>query len=767
VTFNLRPYQEVAVEQTGNLLYKKGMKSGVIHLFTGGGKSLVTAVNIDKYANPIQGKRTLIVGGINRVLVLQMHYNLKKYFGYMGGNITLPDGRLVPAAGVVMGDINQTNARTVVASIQSLITEVDVGRLGKAEHILSVPLEKKDLIVDKFGNVRKNPNNPRPFLVSPRIDQMLEQGGTFDLWYPDECHHAVSDSQIYLVHMLQQIRALLDLPPMKIIGNTATPKRTDERGLHTLFETIIVSYTVPWGQRHGYLVPFWEEEGKQAERVLIDEYETDEMGNGTSTENRTTIRYVDNWAEIVAQAYLDRMQGRRCFGYWSQYNGAGPVEDSIWVTATMNAMGIKAAHVDADKCINEFGTVLPKNAAGKLLDRLACGDLSVINNYNIFVEGVDVPEVDGILLGRRISADNPVLLTQIMGRGLRPAPGKENLKLLDFTGQQLVLDGVADLMGYTVDPFTGAPREDINWQLVIEQFMGLWRSRPEDVEKWIYVQKRYKEKTIREAINRALRGEEMEEVHIRALNECYEFCSDEDRLSEGMDLRDQREQNMVHGKNTTYVLTRIITKSSGAWHADPVTAMMSLPVGHTDSFIINPPNHTNSRIADAALLALSSDEENALKAGKTPEQLAKMLEFFTVAKELYENFTGWHIVGAYWEAQNKHNLWALADPALDVLEDDLTAYSKDIEGYTAAFSDKKKTKSWGKDPATEKQMRALAQVSRTSLNKMPEEWRLKPEEGGIGKGGVAKLITHYAAQNVITPIIEKFNQAIKKAEELL
>jgi superfamily II DNA or RNA helicase len=78
-------------------------------------------------------------------------------------------------------------------------------------------------------------------------------------------------------------------------------------------------------------------------------------------------------------------------------------------------------HVDADTPAAE------RKAA---LAALSEGSIRVIFNVALFGEGVDIPSIDGVVL-LRPTASLAVHLQQI-GRGLRPADGKDTAVVLDF-----------------------------------------------------------------------------------------------------------------------------------------------------------------------------------------------------------------------------------------------------------------------------------------------------------------------------------------------
>jgi superfamily II DNA or RNA helicase len=77
-------------------------------------------------------------------------------------------------------------------------------------------------------------------------------------------------------------------------------------------------------------------------------------------------------------------------------------------------------------------TPLPERDAA--LRRLRAGDTSVVFSVDLFNEGLDVPEVDTILLLR--PTESATVFLQQLGRGLRWAEGKAVCTVLDLIGQQ-------------------------------------------------------------------------------------------------------------------------------------------------------------------------------------------------------------------------------------------------------------------------------------------------------------------------------------------
>ena len=68
----------------------------------------------------------------------------------------------------------------------------------------------------------------------------------------------------------------------------------------------------------------------------------------------------------------------------------------------------------------------------RAIQQLRDGELDVLFSVDVFNEGVDVPEIDTVLMLR--PTDSPIVFLQQLGRGLRPSDGKAELRVVDFIG---------------------------------------------------------------------------------------------------------------------------------------------------------------------------------------------------------------------------------------------------------------------------------------------------------------------------------------------
>ncbi|KAI9171214.1 DEAD/DEAH box helicase [Paramyrothecium foliicola] len=72
----------------------------------------------------------------------------------------------------------------------------------------------------------------------------------------------------------------------------------------------------------------------------------------------------------------------------------------------------------------------PKLERSAILDTFKKGEFPVLVNCGVFTEGTDIPNIDCIVLGRPTRSRN--LLVQMIGRGMRLHPGKQNCHIIDL-----------------------------------------------------------------------------------------------------------------------------------------------------------------------------------------------------------------------------------------------------------------------------------------------------------------------------------------------
>lgn len=219
----------------------------------------------------------------------------------------------------------------------------------------------------------------------------------------DESHHATAASYR---------RILEAYPEARVLGVSATPIRSDGSGFDDLFDSLICGPTVQQLIDQGYLCHF---------RLLADENPMQTGGARTrqgdySSGDIAELNPAFELSANLAASYKKHCPGKRVIVF------SVNVEHSQIIAARYQAAGVPAAHLD--------GSSSPEERQ-HTLERFKVGEIKVLCNCALFTEGFDLPELDGVQIAR--PTKSLALHLQMLGRALRPAPGKEQAILLDHT----------------------------------------------------------------------------------------------------------------------------------------------------------------------------------------------------------------------------------------------------------------------------------------------------------------------------------------------
>ena len=111
------------------------------------------------------------------------------------------------------------------------------------------------------------------------------------------------------------------------------------------------------------------------------------------------------------------------------------VKESVWAANYCRSMGIRSLHVDGDNFLVD-GKLYDRKKDPKLfeesMEAWREGHISIIWNRFVMREGVDFPEIRCIILATPIGSYRSFL--QMVGRGLRTHPGKEDCLVIDHGG---------------------------------------------------------------------------------------------------------------------------------------------------------------------------------------------------------------------------------------------------------------------------------------------------------------------------------------------
>ena len=125
------------------------------------------------------------------------------------------------------------------------------------------------------------------------------------------------------------------------------------------------------------------------------------------------------------------------------------VPHSIHLRDEFVKSGVRAEHIDGST---------PKPERDATLARLASGEIELVTNCMVLTEGWDMPEVGCCILARPTKKMG--LYRQMIGRVLRPAPGKADAIILDHSGAVFRHGFAEDRVEWTLDPDRRASSRD-------------------------------------------------------------------------------------------------------------------------------------------------------------------------------------------------------------------------------------------------------------------------------------------------------------------
>ncbi|UHC14450.1 hypothetical protein LRS73_18045 [Methylobacterium currus] len=201
-----------------------------------------------------------------------------------------------------------------------------------------------------------------------------------------------------------------------MLGVTATPERSDGRGLAEIFDEMVIGPSVADLIALKHLVrPIVY---APSTRSALSSVET-RMGDYDRAQLAEVMSSAALVGDVVAH-YRRLAAGLPAVAFYM--NRA----HSELVAERFRAAAISAAHVDGNT---------PRDDRRAMLAALGTGGLQVLTNCGLVSEGVDVPVIGAAIL--LWPTKSLALYLQLVGRALRPSPGKDRSVILDHAGNSL------------------------------------------------------------------------------------------------------------------------------------------------------------------------------------------------------------------------------------------------------------------------------------------------------------------------------------------
>lgn len=229
-----------------------------------------------------------------------------------------------------------------------------------------------------------------------RLNQFSEDH--FDTIIIDEAHHCISDSYQKVLNYFSNAN---------VLGVTATPDRGDMRNLGTYFDSLAYEYSLPKAIKEGYLSPI----KAQTIPLKLDLSGVSmQAGDFKSSDIDTAL---DPYLYQIAEEMKKYCMTRKTVVFLPL------VKTSQKFVEILNTQGFRAVEVNGGS-----------SDRAEVLQDFENDKYNVLCNSMLLTEGWDCPSVDCIVVLRPTKVR--ALYSQMVGRGTRLSPGKENLLLLDF-----------------------------------------------------------------------------------------------------------------------------------------------------------------------------------------------------------------------------------------------------------------------------------------------------------------------------------------------
>lgn len=236
--------------------------------------------------------------------------------------------------------------------------------------------------------------------------------GDFDVIILDECHHAGAGSYQKIMRYFK---------PKFWLGMTASPD-TNQYDIYSIFDHHI-AYEIRLQQalEEDLLCPF--------HYFGITDLEID----GKVFDDSAGVK---NFSNLISDARVDYVIDKATYYGFSGERVKGLIfcsrkDEAKELSRKFNERGLRTEVLTGEDDQTRRETVIARLTDDEDVDN----QLDYIFTVDIFNEGVDIPEINQVIMLR--PTQSPVVFIQQLGRGLRKFEGKEYVVILDFIGNYM------------------------------------------------------------------------------------------------------------------------------------------------------------------------------------------------------------------------------------------------------------------------------------------------------------------------------------------
>ena len=304
-------------------------------------------------------------------------------------------GKTIIAADIIDKCIKNGKKVLFLAHREELLSQA-IDKLKKARDV-DAELEKGSTHADKSANC-----------IVASIQSMYRENrlnsydkNAFDVIIVDEAHHIAADTYQKVISYFRDA---------KLLGMTATAKRADKIDLMNYFDSIAYTASIKDAIESGYLsdikietVPIKVDLSEV--RTLHGDFDPNELSSALKP-----------YLQKVAEKLKTIKDTRKTLVFMPLISIAKEFKE----ICDRNGISAKEVH----------GTSPDRK---EILESFNKGEFSTLISTMMLTEGYDEPSIDCIINLRPTKSEG--LFTQMIGRGTRLFPGKENLLILDFIWQ--------------------------------------------------------------------------------------------------------------------------------------------------------------------------------------------------------------------------------------------------------------------------------------------------------------------------------------------
>lgn len=236
--------------------------------------------------------------------------------------------------------------------------------------------------------------------------------------FVDEAHHALARTYQRVLEAFPKAYKLLF---------TATPYRLNGAGFTDIADDLINGKPVNWLIDHHFLAPVDYYAPSQIDASKLRTKRTGDYSEGSIQEAMKPKIYGN-----AVKHYLKLAAGKQAIAY--TYN----VDSAIRLAQAFNSQGITARAVAGST---------PKEERRKIIEDYRAGKIKIVTNAELFTEGLDLPNVDCVIMLRPTQSLS--LYLQFAMRSMNPREGKT----------AIIIDHVGNIERF------GLPTDDREWTL--------------------------------------------------------------------------------------------------------------------------------------------------------------------------------------------------------------------------------------------------------------------------------------------------------------